>query len=135
MPTSSLTTFASKLAPTNHSSRPVGRCAVAFDLDLRRPVKPRWPNAGSTERVNRQDAGLAATGQGRPVAAARAVIPERGHTEPRRGAEWWGKSLLVTFGLLSKVTRCKSGTGSVRFFVCGPVTACRQAGLNFTRLA
>ncbi len=61
-----------------HSSRPVGRCAVAFDLDfdLRRPVKPRWPNAGSTERVNRQDAGLAATGQGRPVAAARFVLPE-----------------------------------------------------------
>ena len=28
------------------------------------------------ERVNRQDAGLAATGQGRPVAAARVVIPE-----------------------------------------------------------
>jgi len=101
MPTSSLTTFASKLAPTNRSSRPVGRCAVAFDLDLdlRRPVKPRWPNAGSTERVNRQDAGLAATGQGRPVAAARAVIPERGHTEPRRGAEWWGKSVLLTFAL------------------------------------
>ena len=24
-----------------HSSRPVGRCALAFDLDLRRPVKPR----------------------------------------------------------------------------------------------
>ncbi|OWP72762.1 hypothetical protein CEC48_06750 [Pseudomonas sp. K2I15] len=82
-----------------HSSRPVGRCALAFDLDLRRPVKPRWPNAGSTERVNRQDAGLAATGQGRPVAAARAVIPERGHTEPKRGAEWWGKSVLLTFAL------------------------------------
>src|SRR5471032_843169 len=85
MPTSSLTTFASKLAPTNHSSRPVGRCAVAFDLDLRRPVKPRWPNAGSTERVNRQDAGLAATGQGRPVAAARVVIPElRAHRAQAR---------------------------------------------------
>ncbi|OWP70194.1 hypothetical protein CEC48_18985 [Pseudomonas sp. K2I15] len=85
----------------HHSSRPVGRCAVAFDLDLdlRRPVKPRWPNAGSTERVNRQDAGLAATGQGRPVAAARVVIPERGHTEPKRGAEWWGKSVLLTFAL------------------------------------
>jgi hypothetical protein len=62
----------------HHSSRPVGRCALAFDLDfdLGRPVKPRWPNAGSTERVNRQDAGLAATGQGRPVAAARFVLPE-----------------------------------------------------------
>ncbi|MCS3440928.1 hypothetical protein M2399_006400, partial [Pseudomonas sp. BIGb0450] len=31
--------------------------------------------------VNRQDAGLAATGQGRPVAAARFVLPECGHTE------------------------------------------------------
>jgi hypothetical protein len=27
-----------------HSSRPVGRCALAVDLG--RPVKPRWPNAG-----------------------------------------------------------------------------------------
>ncbi|WP_456026856.1 hypothetical protein, partial [Pseudomonas capeferrum] len=25
-------------------------------------------------------------------------------------AEWWGKSLLVTFGLFSKVTRRKGGT-------------------------
>src|SRR5476651_2815074 len=116
MPTSSLATFASKLAPTNHSSRPVGRCAVVFDLDLRRPVKPRWPNAGSTERVNRQDAGLAATGQGRPVAAARVVIPECGHTEPRRGAEWWGKSPFGYFwGSFPKVTRCKSGTNSGRY--------------------
>ena len=23
--------------------------------------------------------------------------PERGHTELRRGAEWWGKSVLLTF--------------------------------------
>ncbi|RZI30675.1 hypothetical protein EUX57_16540 [Pseudomonas orientalis] len=36
---------------------------VALDLDLRRPVKPRW------------------------------------HTEPKRGAEWWGKSVLLTFAL------------------------------------
>ena len=39
-----------------HSSRPVGRCALAFDLDLTAPISPR-PNAGSAERVNRQDAG------------------------------------------------------------------------------
>ncbi|TVT90734.1 hypothetical protein FPT15_12950 [Pseudomonas sp. RGB] len=32
------------------------------------------------------------------------------HTEPKRGAEWWGKSLLVAFGLFSKVTRRKGGT-------------------------
>ncbi|MCS3435870.1 hypothetical protein M2399_001291, partial [Pseudomonas sp. BIGb0450] len=49
--------------------------------------------------VNRQDAGLAATGQGRPVAAARFVLPAFGHTEPERGAEWWGKSVLLTFAL------------------------------------
>jgi hypothetical protein len=23
---------------------------------------------------------------------------QKGHTEPGRGAEWWGKSLLLTFG-------------------------------------
>jgi hypothetical protein len=77
--------FAGKPAPTEkrlcfcsgfyHSSRPVGRCALAFDLDLTAPISPR-PNAGIEERVNRQDAGLAATGQGRPVAAARGAMPE-----------------------------------------------------------
>ncbi|MRJ22924.1 hypothetical protein FRT60_21730 [Pseudomonas haemolytica] len=44
-----------------------------------------------------------------------------GHTEPKRGAEWWGKSLLVTFGLFSKVTRCKSGTNSSRYLNNGYV--------------
>jgi hypothetical protein len=24
--------------------------------------------------------------------------PECGYAEPRRGTEWWGKDLLVTFG-------------------------------------
>ncbi|TGY11459.1 hypothetical protein E5845_25590 [Pseudomonas fluorescens] len=37
-----------------------------------------------------------------------------GHTEPRRGAEWWGKAFLVTFGALPKVTRRKGGTHSRR---------------------
>ena len=58
----------------NHSGRLLGRRALAFDLafdlDLRRPVKPRWPNAGFGAGVNRQDAGLAALGQGWPIAAA-----------------------------------------------------------------
>ncbi|PHN19737.1 hypothetical protein AO240_11225 [Pseudomonas sp. ICMP 460] len=76
-----------------------GRLPLIVILIWKRPVKPRWPNADITERVNRQDAGLAATGQGRPVAAARFVISEGGHTEPKRGAEWWGKSVLVTFAL------------------------------------
>jgi hypothetical protein len=26
------------------------------------------------------------------------VDVDLGHAEPRRGAEWWGKALLVTFG-------------------------------------
>jgi len=36
-------------------------------------------------RGYRQDAGLAAL--------------DYGHAEPKRGAKWWGKSLLLTFGL------------------------------------
>ena len=60
-------------------------------------------------------------GQGRAIAAARFVMPECGHTEPKRGAEWWGKDLLVTFGWAGipgscpKVTRCKSGTNISRY--------------------
>ncbi|TYK57998.1 hypothetical protein FXO26_12145 [Pseudomonas synxantha] len=48
-------------------------------------------------------------------------MADYGHTEPERGAEWWGKSLLVTFGWAGipgsfpKVTRCKSGTNSSRY--------------------
>ncbi|PJK32667.1 hypothetical protein CWC48_24450 [Pseudomonas sp. S10E 269] len=37
-------------------------------------------------------------------------LSDYGHTEPRRGAECWGKSPLVTLGLFSKVTRRKGGT-------------------------
>ncbi|QHD07138.1 hypothetical protein PspR76_15970 [Pseudomonas sp. R76] len=84
------------IQPLRSATRPP--CS-AFDLDLRRPVKPRWPNAGFGAGVNRQDAGLAALGQGWPIAAAPAPKPSFGHTEPRRGAEWWGKSPLVTLGL------------------------------------
>ncbi|MBD8762113.1 hypothetical protein [Pseudomonas fluorescens] len=93
--------FASKLAPTQ-SSRPTRNHdaqRAAFDLDLRRPVKPRWPNAGLNPWVTRQDAGLGAMGHGWPIAAAHGFNPERGHTEPKRGAEWWGKSVLLTFAL------------------------------------
>ncbi|ASV37792.1 hypothetical protein CI807_16920 [Pseudomonas sp. NS1(2017)] len=50
----------------HHSSRLSGRCALAFDFDLRRPPKS---------------------------------LSDYGHTEPRRGAECWGKSALVTFAL------------------------------------
>ena len=33
------------------------------------------------------------------MTAAHGFKPERGHTGPRRGAEWWGKSVLLTFAL------------------------------------
>ena len=78
------------------SGRPEGR-RLALDVDLKRPVKPRWPNAGSEPWATRQDAGLAALGQGWPIAAAHGSLPERGHAEPRRGTKWWGKSVLLTF--------------------------------------
>ncbi|MCK3864371.1 hypothetical protein E4P00_18780 [Pseudomonas sp. B329] len=43
-------------------------------------------------------------------------MADYGHTEPRRGAEWWGKGPLVTLGLFfSKVTRRKGGTNSSRY--------------------
>ncbi|MBR7213573.1 hypothetical protein E1K68_12450 [Pseudomonas sp. B2021] len=34
------------------------------------------------------------------MAAAHGFKPAFGHTEPRRGAEWWGKSVLLTLPLL-----------------------------------
>ncbi|MCK3831242.1 hypothetical protein E4P01_27300 [Pseudomonas sp. NCIMB 10586] len=47
-------------------------------------------------------------------------LSDYGHTEPKRGAEWWGEDLLLTFGwagipVLPKVSRCKSGTLSSRY--------------------
>ena len=47
-----------------------------FGFGFGRPVKPRWPNAGIAQWVNRQDAGLAALGQGRPIAATHGAMPE-----------------------------------------------------------
>ena len=91
--------------PSQASQLPLkGRSAfdLAFDFDLSRPVKPRWPNAGLNPWVTRQDAGLAALGQGWPIAAAHGFKPAFGYTEPRRGAEWWGEDFLVTFVSLQK---------------------------------
>ncbi|TKK14256.1 hypothetical protein PflCFBP13510_04360 [Pseudomonas fluorescens] len=33
------------------------------------------------------------------MAAAHGFKPAFGHTEPKRGAKWWGKSALLTFAL------------------------------------
>ncbi|PNA87397.1 hypothetical protein C1X23_25615 [Pseudomonas sp. FW300-E2] len=85
----------------NHDAK---RAALDLDLafDLKRPVKPRWPNAGLKSWATRQDAGLAAPRHGWRVAATHDFKPAFGHTEPRRGAEWWGEGLLVTFGPFQK---------------------------------
>ncbi len=85
-----------------HSGRLLGRRAVDLDLDLGSPHQPRWPNAGLNPWVTRQDAGLAALGQGWPIAAAHGFKPSFGHTEPRRGAEWWGEDFLLTFWSFKK---------------------------------
>ncbi|OXR34781.1 hypothetical protein PSUM_02500 [Pseudomonas umsongensis] len=47
-------------------------------------------------------------------------MPERGHAEPKRGTEWWGKSLLLPFcwagtPAFEKGSRCKSETISRRY--------------------
>ena len=104
--------------PAIQSGRLQGRRALAFDLGS--PRQTRWPNAGLNPWVTRQDAGLAALGHGWPIAAAHGFTPERGHTEPRRGAECWGKSVLLTLRS-SKVSRCKSGTISSRYRSIGYV--------------
>ncbi|OOW02815.1 hypothetical protein MF6394_11810 [Pseudomonas sp. MF6394] len=49
------------------------------------------------------------------MAAAHGFKPAFGHTEPKRGAEWWGKSVLLTFALFSKVSRRQGGTLSGRY--------------------
>ena len=70
--------FAGKPAPTEDEKRTHDAKRAAFDLalDLRRPVKPRWPNAGLNPWVTRQEAGLAALGHGWPIAAAHGFKPE-----------------------------------------------------------
>ena len=71
------------LAPTKRASRPSGDAnhdAKRAALDLRRPVKPRWPEFD------------------RDLAPPKSLA-DYGHTEPERGAEWWGKSVLLTFAL------------------------------------
>ena len=49
-------------------------------------------------------------------------LADYGHIEPKRDAEWWGKSALLTFAL-SKVSRRQGGTLSGRYLnngICTP---------------
>jgi len=87
-------------ANPNHDAK---RAALAFAFDLRRPVNHAGRNSALIWGVNRQ--GCRVTPKS---------MSDYGHTEPRRGAEWWGKAFLVTFGALPKVTRRKGGTHSRR---------------------
>jgi hypothetical protein len=50
------------------------------------------------------------------MTAAHGFKPAFGHTEPRRGTEWWGKSPFgYVWGSFPKVTRRKGGTLSSRY--------------------
>ncbi len=93
-------------------------CCSAFDLafDLRRPVKPRWPQAGIAQWAPRHGCrGSRDTAMDGRSRRAHGAMPDCGHAEPRRGTEWWGKSPFGYFwGSFPKVTRCKSGTNSRR---------------------
>ncbi|AYG10158.1 hypothetical protein D7M10_25075 [Pseudomonas fluorescens] len=74
---------------------------LAFDLDLRRPVKPRWPQAGIAQWAPRQGCrGSRDTAMDGRSRRAHGAMPDCGHAEPRRGTEWWGKSVLLTLALL-----------------------------------
>jgi len=56
------------------------------------------------------------------MTAAHGFKPSFGHTEPRRGAECWGKSPFGYFwGSFPKVTRRKGGTLSRRYLNNGYV--------------
>ena len=57
----------------NHDAK---RAALDLAFDLKRPVKPRWPNAGLKSWATRQDAGLAAPRHGWRVAAAPQITGE-----------------------------------------------------------
>ena len=88
------------------------RCSSAFDLDLdlRRPVKPRWPQAGIAQWAPRQDAGVAAT---RPWMADRGGPTEQCMTAgmPSLGeAPSGGAKALWLLSRSSKVTRRQGGT-------------------------
>ncbi|MRJ23526.1 hypothetical protein FRT60_24875 [Pseudomonas haemolytica] len=65
--------IAGKPAPTEKQKRAkriydAKRAALDLAFDLRRPVKPRWPNAGLNPWLTRQDAGLAAV-RAEPIVA------------------------------------------------------------------
>ncbi len=94
----------------HHSSRLSGRCAFAFDFDLRRPVKHAGRNSAGIWGVNRQGCWFSrpapwmARGGGPPNHCRITGIPSLGEV-PSVGA----RALWLLWGF-SKVTRRKGGT-------------------------
>ncbi len=108
------TAFALAFA-SHHSSRLSGRCALAFDFDLRRPVKHAGRNSAGIWGVNRQGCRFSrpapwmARGGGPPNHCRITGTPSLGEV-PSVGARAF--CLLLRF---SKVSRRKGGTNSRRY--------------------
>ena len=86
----------------NHDAK---RAALDLDLafDLKRPVKPRWPNAGLKSWATRQDAGLAAPRHGWRVAAAPQITGGlRAHRAQARCRVVGQEPFWLLLGLFSK---------------------------------
>jgi hypothetical protein len=109
------------LQVTRNRQKQVGYQAAALMILILIFSAPSNP-AGRTQILNRgalfnpRVAGrrVSRTGPWMAHSAAHGSGSAGGYTEPRRGAEGWGKSLLLTFGWagfrLSKVRRCKGAT-------------------------
>ncbi len=135
LPASSLTTIAGKPAPTgtafafafafafalHHSSRLSGRCALAFDFDLRRPVKHAGRNSAGIWGVNRQGCRFSrpapwmARGGGPPNHCRITGTPSLGEVPSVGARALWLLWAGPAFRLFSKVTRRKGGTISSRY--------------------
>ncbi len=129
--------------PSQASQLPQGECSFAlwpcccsaFDLafDLRRPVKPRWPQAGIAQWAPRQDAGVAAT---RPWMADRGGPTEQCLTAgmpSQSEAPSGGARALWLLSRSSKVTRRKGGTLSRRDRYNGYVHIPKSESYRYSR--
>jgi hypothetical protein len=110
----------------HHSSRLSGRCALAFDFDLRRPVKHAGRNSTGIWGVNRQGCRFSrpapwmARGGGPPNTWRITGTPSLGEV-PSVGA----RALCLLWGF-SKVSRRKGGTISSRYLNNGYVPSLIQ---------
>ena len=107
-PLRSLRQLLQKPSKPTQSGRLSGR--RAFDFDLRRPVKPRWPNADSEAWVNRQGRRFSRTGPWMAhCGGPRFRMCGRVHRATAR-CQVMGQERFAYFCALSKVSRRKGGT-------------------------